>query len=176
MSVSSYNDMLGDITHAVRKGDLTEVQRILTEVSTVTESAQLWALYISACSGHYATVEWLFAECGANIAHVHEHGDTIWSLLELKGADAVELSSLLKVMTLLGDAPADFIVKLLPPHAELATRGRQLRAQLPMYLGLQRAAVVTHCPLIAALRPLVLAYAAPTTSDIWTDGFGAFGQ
>jgi hypothetical protein len=82
----------------------------------------------------------------------------------------VELLSLLKVMVMLDDAPADFIAKTVPRSMEICTRGRQLRAQLPSYLEQQRAKVAVHCPLPAVLQPLIAAYAATTPEDMWTDG------
>jgi hypothetical protein len=96
----------------------------------------------------------------------------VWGSLEKAeiNADADALASLLKVMVLLADAPPDFVAKLSPAHAELATRGQQLRAQLPSYLEQQRALVVEHCPLPAALQPIVYGLAAPTPEDMWTDG------
>jgi hypothetical protein len=88
----------------------------------------------------------------------------------VKGANTTELSSLLKVMVMLDNAPAEFIAKLLPPHAELAARGRDLRARLPTYLQQQWARVVAHCPLPVVLQPLVAAYAATTPKEMWADG------
>jgi hypothetical protein len=57
---------------------------------------------------------------------------------------AADLSSLLKVMVMLDDAPHNSIAKLSPQHADICMRGRQFRAQLPCYLEQQRATVVTH--------------------------------
>jgi translation elongation factor EF-4 len=84
--------------------------------------------------------------------------------------DDAELSSLLKVMVMLEDAPVDFFAILSPHDAKICTRGRQLRAQLPSYLVQQRAAVVAHCNLPAVLQSLVAAYAATTPEDMWADG------
>jgi hypothetical protein len=127
---------------------------------------------MSSAKGHYATVQWLLEKGGANIGITNARGQTIWSQLMLEGAaDAdTELSSLVKTMVLLADAPANFIAKLSPKKAELAARGRQLRAVLPVYMEQQRAFVRAHCPLIAALQRIVAAYAAPTSEDIWMDG------
>jgi hypothetical protein len=94
----------------------------------------------------------------------------VWSRLKLEGADVDALASLLKVMVLLADAPPDFVAKLSPAHAELATRGRQLRAQLPSYLEQQRGLVVAHCPLPAALQPIVYGLAMFTPEDMWMGG------
>jgi hypothetical protein len=86
------------------------------------------------------------------------------------------LVSLLNFMELLGDPPEYFCCDppecrwLLPENAELATRGKLLREQLPSYLVQQRAAVVAHCPLPTVLQAIVAAYAAPTPADMWTDG------
>jgi hypothetical protein len=77
---------------------------------------------------------------------------------------------LLKIMVMLEGAPADFTTQLSPQHAELCTRGQQLRAQLPSSLieaAWQRAAVVTYYP----LHFVVAAYAVVTTpEDMWVDG------
>jgi hypothetical protein len=81
-----------------------------------------------------------------------------------------ELSSLVKVMVMLEDAPSFFIDQLSPHDAELCTRGRELRAHLPSYLEHQRVTVVTHCPVPAVLQSLVAAYAVTTPEDMWADG------
>jgi hypothetical protein len=94
----------------------------------------------------------------------------VWSSIKHQDADADALASLLKVMVLLADAPPDFVAQLSPAHAELATRGQQLCAQLPSYLEQQRALVVAHCPLPAVLQPIVYGLAAPTPEDMWTEG------
>jgi hypothetical protein len=88
----------------------------------------------------------------------------------MKQADLTELSALLKVMVMLSDAPQAFISSLVPEQAELCTRGRQLRVQLPFYLDEQRISVDSHCPLPGVLRSLVAEYAATTTEDMWNDG------
>jgi hypothetical protein len=87
----------------------------------------------------------------------------VWEQLKLEGvgADAHALALLLKVMVLLADAPPDFVAKLSPEHTELATRGQQFRVQLPSYLEQQRALVVAHCLLPAALQPIVYGLANP---------------
>jgi hypothetical protein len=115
---------------------------------------------------------WLLSEGGASIFDATTSGKTVWTLLggTAGRANTTELSSLLKVMVMLDDAPAEFIARLVPPHAELATQGRLLRAQLPSYLQQQWARVVAHCPLPAVLQPLVAAYAATTPEDMWADG------
>ena len=99
--------------------------------------------------------------------------ETVWGCTTTRALpNTAELSSLLKVMVMLEDAPADFIARLSPHDAELCTRGRQSRAQLPSCREQQRAAVVAHCPLPAVLLPLVVsaAYAATTPEDMWADG------
>jgi hypothetical protein len=100
--------------------------------------------------------------------------ETVWDYLYLQNGDAynypAELSALLKVMVMLEDAPATFIARLLPQHAELCRQGRQLRAQLPSYLGQQRATIVADCTLPGVLQSLVIGYAAITPEDMWADG------
>jgi hypothetical protein len=88
--------------------------------------------------------------------------------------DIFELSSLLRVMVMLEDAPESFTTAGLSLYnarfAEIAMQGRQLRAQLPSHLEQQQAAVVTDCPLPAVLQRLVVDYAVTTPEDMWTDG------
>jgi hypothetical protein len=62
-----------------------------------------------------------------------------------------------------------FVANLSPQHAELCTRGRQLRDRLPAFLEQQEASVGTHCPLPAVLQAMVTAYARPTREDLWSD-------
>jgi hypothetical protein len=55
----------------------------------------------------------------------------VWAYaLSHSGSDAAEVSLLIKVFTLICDAPTDLAEKNLPQHAdELVEEGRQLRAQ-----------------------------------------------
>jgi hypothetical protein len=108
-------------------------------------------------------------EQGALLSESDNYGDTVWRILNLRGDEGAELSSLLKVMVMLEDAPA-FIAKLSLQHAFICMQGRQFRAQLPSYLEQQRAAVVAHCPLPAVLQSLVAEYAVTTPEDMWADG------
>jgi hypothetical protein len=102
-------------------------------------------------------VKYLLLEV-ARLVEADRQGRTLWSFLDLQGADHAELTALLPAMVLLGDAPSDFIAKLSPLHVELCTRSRKLRSQLPAYCEQQNAAVTTHCPLPSVLRPIVAAY------------------
>jgi hypothetical protein len=75
-----------------------------------------------------------------------------------------------QVMTQLSDAPKYFIAKLSfsPVHAELATRGRHLRAQRPLYWKQQQAAVAAHWPTMPdVLSSIITEYAEPTPEDMW---------
>jgi hypothetical protein len=162
---------------AAANGDATMLNFLHAAGASITErndhghSAVRYALSY----GKLPIVQYFFQEAGARISDAtDDDGITVWNLLRLiiQGADPVALTSLLilKIMVMLGDAPPDFVAKLSPAHAELTTRGRQLRAQLPSYLEQQRATVVAHCPLPAVLQPLVGAYAALTPEDMWADG------
>jgi hypothetical protein len=129
------------------------------------------ALLLATCNGQWPAVQWLLEEQGASIIERDNLGATVWSKLwgHCGGRNAAELSSLLKVMVMLDDTPADVIINLLPQHAAICKNGRRLRAQLPSYLEQQRATVVTHCPLPGVLRSVVAAYAATTPKDMWAD-------
>jgi hypothetical protein len=149
---------------------LTEGGSTLTEQSTIRTTA----LLLAARGAHVPAVQYLLDERGASISESDNFGRTVWKELwnpiNSRGGSADELSSLLKVMVVLDDAPTDFIAKLLPHDAELCTRGRLLRVQLPSYLEQQRAAVVAHCSLSAVLQSLVAVYATATPEDMWADG------
>jgi hypothetical protein len=123
--------------------------------------------------GNYVLAQWLIEE-GALIP------TDIWrnfaGVYRLEHDDVAVLSSLLKILILLPMSPdqdhflPEFVAKLSPQHAELCTRGRQLRDRLPAYLEQQRATVDTHCPLPTVLQAMVTAYALPTPEDLWSDG------
>ena len=173
------------LTHAASVGDLASVQLLISEGADV--KAQYRSVLLVAARGcvsfrtgapfglpiplrsHLVLMQWLLEMDGASISDSNDDGETAWSMLSVVGADAAELSSLLKVMVMLAVAPANFVARLSPQHAKLATRGQHFRAQLPAYLEQQRASIISHCPLPAALQPLVAAYAATTPEDMWTD-------
>jgi ankyrin repeat protein len=157
---------------AAYTGHLAVVRWLIKEGgASITEAASggMSALIMAGMEGHCTLAQWLLEKGGASIDEGTSHGITVWSFLYLHGAADAEQSSLLKVMVLLTDAPPDSMAQLSPQHAELATRGRQLRALLPSYLEQQWALLTAHCPLPAVLFPLVAAYAAPTPEDMWTD-------
>jgi ankyrin repeat protein len=145
----------------------------------VDVNARGWiAFAIAANRGHYSLVECMLKESGALITNV-TFGDggksikTVWnSLMEFPGFASnvsAELSSLLKVMVLLDDAPTDFITKLLPQNTDVVTQGRQIRTLRPSYLVHQLASVSNESPLPSVLLSIVVAYAKPTSEDMWTD-------
>jgi hypothetical protein len=147
---------------------LTEGGSSLAERTEDGVSALLQAAYL----GNFTAMQYLLEDLGASMSESDVYGVTVWSALSNNYPDPreAELSSLLKVMVILDDAPAHFIAKLSPQHAELCTRGRHLRALLPSYLEQQRAAVIAHCPLLAVLQSLVAKYAVTTPEDMWADG------
>jgi hypothetical protein len=115
-------------------------------------------------------VEYFLREAGASISDATSRGRTVWILLDLQDDDTIALASLLKIMVMLDDAPLAFVAKLSPANAELTTRGRYFRAQLPSYLEQQRASVFKHCPLPPVLQSIVADYAVTTPEDMWADG------
>jgi hypothetical protein len=154
-------------------GHIPIIHWLLTEGgSSLTEKDILDtpALMVAARERHLPTMQYLLEERGSLVSERDRFGRTVWGSIYLRGYSSVELSSLLKVMVILEDAPAGFIVRLSTKHAEICTRGRQLREELPSYLEKQRAVVVTHCPLPVVLQSIVAAYAATTPEDMWTDG------
>jgi hypothetical protein len=173
---------------AVENDDLQTVQRLLaSEQAVVTERCEGgWtAALLAAGLGHFRLLEWLLTEGGADILEVDKDGDDVWSTLKdkielaefgyRKPADDDELSSLLRVMSLLGDAPPEFNIDgngfnapfLKPHHAQIVALGQRLRARLPSYLEQQHALIAHHTPIPAVLQPLVAKYATPTPEDMW---------
>jgi hypothetical protein len=136
---------------------LTEGGSSVAEQSRRGENALMAAA--TGCGQHFATMQYLLEEGGASMSR------KVWEVLgdRCYGRNDALLNSLLKVMVMLDDAPADFIGELLPHHAKLCKQDRQLRARLPSYLEQQRAAVVTHSPLPAVLQSLV-------NEDMWAYG------
>jgi hypothetical protein len=166
---------MADLLGAARAGDLTRVQKLIREGADVTARNKIgWSALLPAAMGqlghahsHLELVQWLLEEGGSSITETATHGlFTAWNLLTIEGANAKRLSSLLKVMVLLGDAPTDFIARLGSQHTKIITRGRQLRAQLDQ----QQALIVSHCPLPSVLQTIVIAFATTSQKDMWTEG------
>jgi ankyrin repeat protein len=120
----------------------SDIDAVITSGST-KHSALLLAFH----DGNYVLAQCLIKE-GALIP------SDIWWFLKitynLERADAAELSSFLKVVILLPMSPDQdkflpaFLAELSPQHAELCTRGRQLRDRLPAYLEQQQTSICTH--------------------------------
>jgi hypothetical protein len=133
------------------------------------------ALAFAAMGCQFSILQWLLEEGLANIADViilSGKARSVWDNLSknmiIKG-EPVALTSLLKVMVLLGDAPLDCIAKLSPHNAEIATQGRQIRALRPVYLEQQQASIDTQRNLPAVLQSIVATYAEPTPDEMWTE-------
>jgi hypothetical protein len=136
------------------------------------------ALLLVARSGHFPAMRYLLKDRGVSMSEIDNRGRTVWSILQPRCRDSsgTEVSAQLKVIVMLDDAPADFFNRIYPSQAEICTRCRQSRAQLPSYLEQQRAAVVAHCPLLpAVLQPIVAEYAVTNWEDMWADGLRVQG-
>jgi hypothetical protein len=112
-------------------------------------------------------VIWLM-HIGANIDDA-VNGKKIWHLINFNlKSHELELSTLLNVMVLLGDAPLRFEIRLNSTlHYQIVTDGYNLRERMPLYLKQRQALLVTHCPLIAELQSIVADYFELTHDDIW---------
>jgi ankyrin repeat protein len=161
---------------AATKGRIPIMHWLLTEGGSSLAERTLHgahALSLAALNQRWPAMQYLLEEKGAKMTEDDNGGTTAWALLSYsvhRETNVAELSSLLKVMVMLEDVPLSFIADLSTQYADICTRGRHFRAQLPSYLEQQRAAVVTHCPLPAVLRSLVAEYAATTPEDMWADG------
>jgi hypothetical protein len=103
--------------------------------------------------------KWMLTEGGALITNVilldgeGFDSNTVWDRILMSSdppfEDSGELSSLLNVMVLLDDAPADFVAVMSPQNAEIVTQGREIRALRPSYLEQQHAlissTIITCC-------------------------------
>jgi hypothetical protein len=155
-------------------GYMEMVQWLLTEGgASVQEAGEygytslLWAAFC----GRIPLMTWLLTEGGASITEVGQDGRSVWRHLRhhIQRANRTELSSLLRVMVLLDDAPPEFVSLLKLADARIVAQGQHFRDLLPSYLEQQPRLVVIHCPLPAVLKPIVAEYAAFTQEDIWTD-------
>jgi hypothetical protein len=117
------------------------------------------------------TMQRMLADGSAHITDLPCLEQTVWRLCSQRSwhYEAAVLSSLLKVITVLGDVPSDswFKDKFRASDIRIITEGQKLRARLPSFLEQQRARLVAHCPLPAVLQKLVVDYALPTCDDIW---------
>jgi ankyrin repeat protein len=166
------------LLYAALRGKIPIMHWLLTEGgSSLVEKDErgAQALLIAASMGRFAAMQYLLEKQGALITERDDEGLYAWkqlprNILRYRRNGTAELSSLIKVMVMLEDAPMFMMNRLSPHDAELCTRGRELRAQLPTYLEQQRAAVVTHCPVPSVLQSVVAAYAVTTPEDMWADG------
>jgi hypothetical protein len=140
-------------------------------LSSITDKTKYgWTPLILALSQrHNALAKYLLLETETSI------GDTVedfrvWHAFNPRVANEAEMTSLLKPMVMLDNAPPKFVDQLTRADREIVTRGRFFRAQILSFLKEQRALVVSHCTLPDVLRPLIATYAATTPEDMWVDG------
>jgi hypothetical protein len=176
--------MVTTFEEAASRGDLNAIKRMLREGTAYIDekgNGGRTALWYAANSERYSTIEWILTAGGASFPETFGDGDNLWSMLlrdnrgYVRNAHLPELTSLLKAMVVLKDAPPKCITLtgfmgcvLSPEHIEIFKEGRRLRARLPAYLDQQRISLLTHCPLPTVLQSLVAAYAEPTREDIWS--------
>jgi hypothetical protein len=134
------------------------------------------AFLLSASYGRYDACLWLLEHGEGHMSDTTLDGETIWDKLLFKtDSQTKSFTALLRVMVLKGDPPDDFQTKLRPEyqqlrpeHLRVLEEGARIKADLPAYLVLRKDLLNAHCPLIAPLNDLVLAYEIPTTTDeLW---------
>jgi hypothetical protein len=173
-------EAVSELLKAAERGDLSTLKRLFAEKAAAAEGGEIverdqygrTPLLRAASYGRVTAVEWLLADGRSTMGEADQNGDMVWSHLKrhIRRADDVTLSSLLKHMVLLEDAPPAFLLFLVlePQHKQIIFQGRKLRAQLLVHLEQLRSVLIRHCPLPTVLQPLIAAYAAPTTEDMWT--------
>jgi hypothetical protein len=165
---------MSGLLDAAYQGDIARMKQLLAEGASITEKTAygMGVVLMAASGGSLTALTWILTEGGASVKE-HQVGNeerTVWKCLRVVKADDTKLSSLLKVIVMLEDAPAAFLARLMTHHAQLCGRGRYLRAQLPSYLEKQRSTIVIYCPVPAVLQSIVAEYATTTPEDMWTYG------
>jgi hypothetical protein len=146
------------------------------------------ALLESARDGHYATMQYLLEEAGANMADVNNDKETAWDLLILhleeiadddsdddeEEYDHSALTGLLRVMVLRSAPPLTLVALLSLEPTCVVQEGARLLARLPAYLVRRRALLDAHCSvLLPPLQALVHSYMElTTTEELWATGLG----
>jgi hypothetical protein len=167
------------LLNAASEGNQDVCQYFLEEGgATLTEADDRGnnVLFCALNQGHPRLAAWLLTEGRASLEYKNLDDDSAWDLLlheEVK--DEAEFSRLLRVMLLMGDAPAHFADTLSPALQALVLEGGRLRAWLPAYLVRRQALLDMHCPaLLPPLRALVHGYMELTTTDeLWATSLGA---
>jgi hypothetical protein len=167
------------LLYAANEGNIDVCRFLLERGATLTEADEDGnnALLNAVGNRHSRLAAWLLTEGGASPECKDIEGESVWDCLvqrHNKGMDEADLSHLLRVMLLKGDAPANFADTLSPALQALVLEGGQLRARLPAYLVRRRTVLDTHCPvLLPQLRDLVHGYMELTTTDeLWATGLG----
>jgi hypothetical protein len=148
------------------------------------------ALHCAAEGGQLPTCQYLLEHCNADITSANKRGQSVWEILKWYLVDAgnsidlfdsgrfvgnaTAVTSLLRVMVLKCDPPAELVALLSIEHALVVQEGARLRMRLPEYLARRRRAVLdAPCPLIAPLQALVQGYEVLTsTEELWATGLG----
>jgi hypothetical protein len=173
-------EAVSELLKAAERGDLATLKRLFADKAALAEGEEIaerdqygrTPLLRAASYGRITVVEWLLTDGRSTMSEADHNGDMVWSHLKrhIRRAADVTLSSLLRHMVLLEDAPPAFLLFLVlePQHKQIIFEGRQLRAQLLDHLEHLRTMLMRRCPLPSVLQPLIAAYAAPTTEDMWT--------
>jgi hypothetical protein len=183
---------------AAHIGGLASVRYLIQAGAKIgaVDSTGETALLESAQGGHYAAMQYLLEEAGANMDDINNFGETAWDLLrehlermaddqdyfaEVEADPEVEplaLTSLLRVMVLRSAPPPALVALLSPEDTDMVQEGARLRARLPAYLAHRRAYLDLRCPRISllpgVLRALIYTFEGPaTTEELWATGLGS---
>jgi hypothetical protein len=172
-SITDWSDENGNtlLLYAASGGNIDVCRFLLERGATLTEANEDGNnVLLRACYGYPRLAAWLLTEGGASLECKNIEGESVWDSLIVgishNHVDEADLSHLLRVMLLIGDAPANFADTLSPALQALVLEGGQLRARLPAYLVRRRTVLDTHCPvLLPELRDLVHGYMELTTTD-----------
>jgi hypothetical protein len=180
----SYEDRDGwtPLLNAASEGNIDVCRYLLERGASLTEADERGnnVLLCAVSDDEFCLAAWLLTEGGASLECKNLEGESAWNLLVQprhcrRDRDEAAFSRLLRVMLLMGDAPAHFADTLSPALQALVLEGGRLRARLPAYLVRRQALLDTHSPvLLPPLGALVHGYMELTTTDeLWATGLGA---
>jgi hypothetical protein len=97
-----------NLLNAALYGDIASMKQLVEEGADFTERDALGmgVAHFAAMGGRYSNLRWLLVEGRASISERgHSARHTVWNLMGIRDGSDGELSSLLKVMVMLQDAP-----------------------------------------------------------------------
>jgi hypothetical protein len=121
------------------------------------------ALVVSAKKGYYEILQWLLQEGGGILVA------EVWDVFRLDPDCSQDVTSLLRVMLLLGEPTRRFSVHAL--YKPIFKQGQLIRMYLSTFLVQQKQKITAYCPLPSVLSSMIVAYATlkPEDDTVWAE-------